>query len=114
MAIRYYMRYHLPVLALTLKGSANLETDARRAYELEKYILTGELSESVVEIAEDLDDIISLLRNDLKAKDYGKVLSHLTDFRERFECVLRRIKINELNPPSKHEIGELLHYSYFS
>ncbi len=45
---------------------------------------------------------------------YDDFLRYLVDFRERFECVLRRIKINELNPPAKHEIGELLYYSFFS
>ena len=91
------MRHHFPCLALTLitkEGNSKLYAEVKRAYELEKYQLTGELSESVVEIAEELDDVMGLLRNCCEKGDYNSFLKHLVAFRQRFESALRRIKIN--------------------
>ncbi len=63
--------------------------------------MTGELSESVVEIAEELDDVMGLGKYCLKGH-YDSFLELLVGFRQRFESALRRIKINELNPPQKN------------
>ncbi len=45
------MKCHFPCLALTLatnEHNKNLYSDVRRSYDLEKYILTGSMSESVI------------------------------------------------------------------
>ncbi len=55
-----------------------------------------------MEIAEELDDVMGLLGNYCLKGHYDSFLELLVGFRQRFESALRRIKINELNPPQKH------------
>lgn len=62
-------------------------------------MLTGELSELVKEVAEELDDVMGLLRSELRLGRDEIFLDKLADFTSKFESVIRKIKINELNPP---------------
>ena len=86
---------------------------ARRAYQLEKFMLTKKISPEVFELAEEMEDIISILFTKLQNEEKG-IKQILNSYAENMISAIKELGLDGIVKKNKACIGKLLHLCYFA